>query len=94
MSQTIIDFGKENIWKKNKFKELKFESFCKIRMAIFIIYVEFDFFQLSSIICKMYVIIQWSSRGKPVNMDNLMNPTGKDFEPEESAILALIKERE
>merc|ERR1712210_119136 len=32
--------------------------------------------------------------GKPVNMDNLMNPTGKDFEPEESEILALIKERE
>ena len=32
-------------------------------------------------------------RGKPVNMENLMNPTGKDFEPEESAVLALIKER-
>ena len=57
------------------------------------IYVEFDFSQLSSIY-YLQMIIQWSSRGKPVNMDNLMNPTGKDFEPEESAILALIKERE
>jgi len=31
--------------------------------------------------------------GKEVNMENLMNPTGKEFEAADSAVLALIKER-
>lgn len=31
--------------------------------------------------------------GKPVDLANLMNPTGKDFDANESAVLALIMER-
>jgi len=31
--------------------------------------------------------------GKAVNLENLMNPTGKEFDSEDSAVLALIKER-
>lgn len=39
------------------------------------------------------IMRQGTLGGKPVNLENLMNPTGKEFEPEESAVLALINER-
>lgn len=39
------------------------------------------------------IMRQGTLGGKPVNMENLMNPTGKDFEPSESEVLALIMER-
>eukprot|EP00096_Caligus_rogercresseyi_P009541 TRINITY_DN3246_c0_g1_i1.p1 TRINITY_DN3246_c0_g1~~TRINITY_DN3246_c0_g1_i1.p1 ORF type:complete len:211 (-),score=29.40 TRINITY_DN3246_c0_g1_i1:247-879(-) len=30
--------------------------------------------------------------GKPVNFDNIMNPTGREFEPNQSSVLALLNE--